>query len=62
MCVVGNKQWFLESGIPVDQVFELDWWEEVTLSIPGTTGANASATNELRFVCAPAQHTSGKFR
>jgi N-acyl-phosphatidylethanolamine-hydrolysing phospholipase D len=49
----GNKAWFEETGIPASQVTELDWWEHVTL--PTQPGSD----QELKFVCAPAQHKSG---
>ncbi|KAN0120837.1 Metallo-hydrolase/oxidoreductase [Russula decolorans] len=51
---LGNKAWFEEMGIPASQVTELDWWDEVTLMTqPGSD-------QELKFVCTPAQHRSGR--
>jgi hypothetical protein len=49
----GNKPWFEETGIPTSQITELDWWDVTTL--PTHPGSH----QELKFVCTPAQHTSG---
>lgn len=28
----GNKQWFFASGVPLSQIIELDWWDDVDLT------------------------------
>ncbi|ETS62239.1 hypothetical protein PaG_03816 [Moesziomyces aphidis] len=38
-----------------DRVSELDWWDEILFSQPGSTG------KQLRIVCTPAQHGSGRY-
>ncbi|PGH04975.1 hypothetical protein AJ79_06932 [Helicocarpus griseus UAMH5409] len=61
---LGNKQWFLDSGIA--NVTELDWWEEaeVTLSPSkekrevDTVGPSDTIT--ARIGCLPCQHTSSR--
>jgi hypothetical protein len=52
---IGNKQWFVDSGIPADQVFELDWWDEMTLSLPFSVDAEPSkvtSNTEVRIILA----------
>lgn len=51
---LGNKTWFEETGIPSSQVTELDWWDVATLP------THPRSHQELKFVCTPAQHTSGR--
>ncbi|GAA5833508.1 hypothetical protein JCM9279_001546 [Rhodotorula babjevae] len=29
---LGNKQWFFASGVPLSQIIELDWWQDVDLT------------------------------
>ncbi|GAA6049778.1 hypothetical protein JCM3770_002156 [Rhodotorula araucariae] len=29
---LGNKQWFFTSGVPLSQIYELDWWDDVDLT------------------------------
>ncbi|GAA6013839.1 hypothetical protein JCM10207_008209 [Rhodosporidiobolus poonsookiae] len=29
---LGNKEWLFATGVPLSQIYELDWWEEVNLS------------------------------
>ncbi|BGP40303.1 hypothetical protein JCM10449v2_004262 [Rhodotorula kratochvilovae] len=29
---LGNKQWFFTTGVPLSQIYELDWWEDVDLT------------------------------
>ncbi|CAJ2501299.1 Uu.00g041520.m01.CDS01 [Anthostomella pinea] len=53
---LGNKKWFVESGIPDERVHELDWWDAIYLSPqPGAT-----ETQCLKVVCTPSQHQSGR--
>jgi N-acyl-phosphatidylethanolamine-hydrolysing phospholipase D len=49
----GNKSWFESCNIPSSQITELDWWQEASFELP-------SAPSPVKFVCTPAQHTSGK--
>ncbi|KAH9034063.1 Metallo-hydrolase/oxidoreductase [Lactarius pseudohatsudake] len=51
---LGNKTWFEETGIPTSQITELDWWDIATLP------THPHSHQELKFVCTPAQHTSGR--
>ncbi|KAI9435417.1 Metallo-hydrolase/oxidoreductase [Lactarius indigo] len=51
---LGNKTWFEETGIPTSQITELDWWDVFTLP------THPHSHQELKFVCTPAQHTSGR--
>ncbi|KAI9461912.1 Metallo-hydrolase/oxidoreductase [Lactarius psammicola] len=51
---LGNKTWFEETGIPTSQITELDWWDDATLP------THSNSHQELKFVCTPAQHTSGR--
>ncbi|KAF8264739.1 beta-lactamase superfamily domain-containing protein [Lactarius quietus] len=51
---LGNKSWFEETGIPSSQISELDWWDAVTLP------THPDSHQKLKFVCTPAQHTSGR--
>ncbi|KAL3453341.1 beta-lactamase superfamily domain-containing protein [Aspergillus insuetus] len=66
---LGNKDWFIETGIP--NVTELDWWEErdITLSPsqPGTEvkapaeGSSSKAADiSARIGCLPCQHFSAR--
>jgi len=57
--LLGNKAWFCAGGIPPSQVTEMDWWDEVELTLPG----NETSSNpcKVKFICTPAQHGSGKY-
>ncbi|KAM0753163.1 Metallo-hydrolase/oxidoreductase [Meredithblackwellia eburnea MCA 4105] len=60
---LGNKSWFLASGIPENQVDELDWWDDVDLSSTDLGRVNlegSSKSSKLRITCVPAQHNSGR--
>jgi len=53
---LGNKKWFLDSGIPDERVYELDWWDTVFISShPGVEDSKC-----LKVVCTPSQHQSGR--
>jgi L-ascorbate metabolism protein UlaG (beta-lactamase superfamily) len=66
---LGNKDWFIKTGIP--NVTELDWWEErdITLS-PSQPGTEVKAPAEgstskradisARIGCLPCQHFSAR--
>ncbi|EJD06169.1 Metallo-hydrolase/oxidoreductase [Fomitiporia mediterranea MF3/22] len=61
---LGNKQWLVSTGIVSSRIFELDWWDDITLPRPHST-LNSDRASEpvvsasnLTFVCVPAQHTS----
>ncbi|SPO23593.1 related to FMP30 - mitochondrial inner membrane protein with a role in maintaining mitochondrial morphology [Ustilago trichophora] len=43
-------------SIPSERVTELDWWDEIHLTQPGS-----EANKVLRVVCTPAQHGSGRY-
>ncbi|KAK4442636.1 beta-lactamase superfamily domain-containing protein [Podospora aff. communis PSN243] len=50
---LGNKQWFLDIGIPSDRVLELDWWDSAQLSSP-------NSPDKVKIWCTPSQHSSGR--
>ncbi|KAK0616674.1 Metallo-hydrolase/oxidoreductase [Immersiella caudata] len=50
---LGNKQWFLDTGIPSDRILDLDWWDSAQLTSP-------SSPDTLRVWCTPSQHSSGR--
>lgn len=43
-------------GWEKEQVSELDWWDDATLTLPGRGGKGA----KVRVICTPAQHGSGR--
>lgn len=51
---LGNKAWFIHETVDIapDSVTELDWWDEATVETEGS--------GDLRIVCTPAQHGSGR--
>ena len=60
---LGNKKWFIETGVPEELVYELDWWgsrefypEEFNEGLPD----GATDETRIRFTCVPAQHNSGR--
>jgi L-ascorbate metabolism protein UlaG (beta-lactamase superfamily) len=66
---LGLEKWFRRAGI--NQVTELDWWEDVDVNLTPKPLANddATATNNppsksesiaTRISCLPSQHTSGR--
>ncbi|KAK3361679.1 beta-lactamase superfamily domain-containing protein [Lasiosphaeria ovina] len=59
---LGNRQWFLDSGVDPDRVFELDWWDgaELTSSSAAGTTTEAGGATPLKIWCTPAQHSSGR--
>ncbi|TKA78497.1 hypothetical protein B0A55_01995 [Friedmanniomyces simplex] len=54
---LGNRQWFLDSGIDPGRVVELDWWDGVHLTAPD---ANGNEHSSLSITCTPSQHSSGR--
>ncbi|KAK4054571.1 Protein-lysine N-methyltransferase efm4 [Microbotryomycetes sp. JL201] len=71
---LGNKPWFTATGVPEDNIFEMDWWESVELT-PSDVGqelatitdaASTSSTmtmsnsSTMKITCVPAQHNSGR--
>jgi L-ascorbate metabolism protein UlaG (beta-lactamase superfamily) len=66
---LGLKKWFNDSGI--QNVVELDWWQDVDIKLEPSTGAtlvgsSATKTNpqhetiKARLSCLPCQHTSAR--
>lgn len=65
-----NKQWMVESGVPADSVFELDWWDKLELvRNQMATGVRpwkqikedeSPPGSSLQITCVPAQHNSGR--
>lgn len=62
----GNKSWFINCGIPLEQIHELDWWDNVELA-PEVLGLSHAPDEEehprtslVKITCVPAQHNSGK--
>jgi len=49
---LGNRDWFLSTGIPYEQVKEMDWWEGVEVKV-GSYGS-------VKIYCTPSQHNSGR--
>lgn len=64
-CVpLGNRRWFVETGVPGELVIELDWWNERELR-PEDFGHRrsheaAQMETRVRITCVPAQHNSGR--
>jgi L-ascorbate metabolism protein UlaG (beta-lactamase superfamily) len=72
----GLAQWFIATGISEDRVTEMDWWSESILSFPAPSsssspldasddqsqrnGVDETASLNLKVVCTPAQHRSGR--
>jgi N-acyl-phosphatidylethanolamine-hydrolysing phospholipase D len=61
---LGNGRWFVETGVPRELVFELDWWDDRELR-PEDFGYKflreaAEMETRVRVTCVPAQHTSGR--
>jgi len=54
---MGLASWLMSSGIPSEQIHELDWWDEMTLPHPSPS---LGPDNALTITCTPAQHTSGR--
>ncbi|KAK1051032.1 hypothetical protein LTR74_016901 [Friedmanniomyces endolithicus] len=58
---LGNRQWFLDSGIDPGHVVELDWWDAVNLTAPGTHELDGvEESSSLNITCTPSQHGSGR--
>ncbi|KAK0930988.1 hypothetical protein LTR29_016495 [Friedmanniomyces endolithicus] len=55
---LGNRQWFLDSGIDPGRVVELDWWDAVHLTPP--PDADGREVGSLHITCTPSQHGSGR--
>lgn len=49
-CGLNTKKWFISCGVPGDNVTELDWWDEVEVSV--------ESVGTVKLVCTPAQHGS----
>jgi len=71
-CGLGNKAWFMKSGMKEKNVTEMDWWEEktLTLSPPASERGESLSSSEsggdkqqdiaATFGCLPCQHTSAR--
>ncbi|KAK3394959.1 beta-lactamase superfamily domain-containing protein [Podospora didyma] len=55
---LGNKQLFIDSGLPAERVSELDWWDSAQIAAP--LNAPNTKTTSLKIWCTPAQHSSGR--
>ena len=57
---LGLEKWFRKSGL--NNVTELDWWEEadLTVHLPETESKGKDSTISTRVTCLPCQHTSGR--
>jgi len=53
---LGNRQWFVDSGITEGRVHELDWWDTIYLSLKPEVPEERC----LKVVCTPSQHQSGR--
>lgn len=47
-----NKKWFLSLGFDEKRVFEMDWWDEKSIEVPGH--------DPITIACTPCQHFSGR--
>ncbi|OCT48170.1 N-acyl-phosphatidylethanolamine-hydrolyzing phospholipase D [Cladophialophora carrionii] len=60
---LGIKQWMSSMGVPVEQICEMDWWENREYC-PEDFGIDTrpASTNQInfRFSCVPAQHNSAR--
>lgn len=54
MCGLGNKAFFTNMlpDLTTDEIFELDWWDAVSMSLP--------SLGNVEMMCTPAQHTSAR--
>jgi len=56
---LGLEKWFRKQGI--ENVTELDWWEEADLTVKVSESENKEATTiTARMSCLPCQHTSAR--
>ncbi|KLO19612.1 Metallo-hydrolase/oxidoreductase, partial [Schizopora paradoxa] len=53
----GLASWLVSSGIPSEQITELDWWDEKVLPHPNHP---QDEDKSITITCTPAQHTSGR--
>ncbi|KAI5457070.1 N-acyl-phosphatidylethanolamine-hydrolyzing phospholipase D [Mariannaea sp. PMI_226] len=49
-CGLGSKKWFVSCGILEEHVTEMDWWDEVEITV--------GDARSLRLACTPSQHLS----
>ncbi|KUJ12962.1 Metallo-hydrolase/oxidoreductase [Mollisia scopiformis] len=60
---LGNKTWLTATGVPSEQINEMDWWSDLEFS-PRDFGfeveENDMDSTVLKFTCVPAQHNSGR--
>jgi L-ascorbate metabolism protein UlaG (beta-lactamase superfamily) len=57
---LGNRKWFLDTGIP--NVTEFDWWEEGDLELSPVADSKDSKLESLtaKFGCLPCQHIANR--
>ena len=55
--MLGLASWLVSSGIPSEQIIELDWWDEKVIPHPKHPH---DEDKSIIVTCTPAQHTSGK--
>jgi L-ascorbate metabolism protein UlaG (beta-lactamase superfamily) len=55
---LGNESWFRSCGI--QNITELDWWEEVDFSLSLNQEETGETAISARISCLPAQHNSGR--
>jgi L-ascorbate metabolism protein UlaG (beta-lactamase superfamily) len=51
-CGLNLKEWFISCGVSPDHVTELDWWDEVEVTIENI--------GTVKLACTPAQHASAR--
>lgn len=51
-CGLNLKKWFISCGIDGNHVTELDWWDEVEVSV--------DSIGTVKLACTPAQHASAR--
>lgn len=72
-CVaLGNSRWLLPLGIPKQQIWEADWWDQVDVSLQEremaggkatsvrTSMSSGSPTPVVRIISTPCQHSSAR--
>ena len=52
LCGLNLKKWFVSCGIGEGDITELDWWDEVEISVDGI--------GSVKLACTPAQHASAR--
>jgi N-acyl-phosphatidylethanolamine-hydrolysing phospholipase D len=57
---LGNKSWFIETGVPEELVNELDWWQDREFRPEDFGHQPPQDETRIKVTCVPAQHNSGR--